>query len=173
MLKAKFKPWWYQKSVFDINYDLLKKKKIRLLIFDLDNTIAFVHEKKASDEIIKLFHELSKKFEGIIVASNSFKKRVTLFCEDLECNSFGTMLKPSKKIYRSILKDLGIKMDEICIIGDQLMTDILLGNRLGIKTILVDPLGEKDLIVTNFNRFLEGKILKKINIKRGMYYEEE
>ena len=40
----------------------------------------------------------------------------------------------------------------MAIIGDQLVTDIYAGTRYGIITVLVDPLGEKDLWVTKFNR---------------------
>ena len=35
----KFIPDMYQKNIYDINYDLLKKKGIKCLLFDLDNTI--------------------------------------------------------------------------------------------------------------------------------------
>ena len=40
-------------------------------------------------------------------------------------------------------------------------------------TILVDPIGTKDLKVTYFNRFLEKIILKIIKLKRGDYYHEK
>ena len=167
-----FKPKYYKKSVFDFDYDLLKKKNIRVIIFDLDNTIAKINEDMPNKKIQTLFNNLSKKFEALIVASNSSKKRVETFCKDLPCYSFHSMMKPTKKLEKVILKGLDVKKEEICIIGDQLLTDILLGNRLGITTILVDPLGEKDLKITSFNRFFEKKIMNKLNIKRGSYYEE-
>jgi hypothetical protein len=60
-------------------------------------------------------------------------------------------------------------------IGDQLMTDIISGNLYKIFTILVDPLGKKDLKVTYFNRYIEKKVLKKLKRKnmfeKGCYYE--
>ena len=60
-------------------------------------------------------------------------------------------------------------------IGDQIVTDILAGNRYKIKTILVDALGEKDLKITKLNRFIENKIVKRYQKKglfeRGKYYE--
>ena len=58
------------------------------------------------------------------------------------------------------------------IIGDQFFTDILFGVRAGYKTLLVDPLGEKDLRVTWFNRRIERIMKKRINFKDGEYYEE-
>ena len=53
-------------------------------------------------------------------------------------------------------------------IGDQIVTDILSGNRYKIMTILVDPLGEKDLRITGLNRKIEARIIKHYK-KRGMF----
>lgn len=61
------------------------------------------------------------------------------------------------------------------IIGDQIVTDIYAGNKFRIKTILVDPLGEKDMKVTFFNRKIENYIVNKYSKRgaftRGEYYE--
>ena len=55
------------------------------------------------------------------------------------------------------------------------MTDILSGRNFGIKTILVDPLAEKDLKITKINRIIENRFLrrylKKGLFERGKYYE--
>ena len=55
------------------------------------------------------------------------------------------------------------------------MTDIFGGNRYKCFTILVDPLGKKDLKVTFVNRFIENRIInhlsKKGILERGKYYE--
>jgi hypothetical protein len=60
-------------------------------------------------------------------------------------------------------------------IGDQLVTDVYAGTRFGIKTILVDPLADKDLWITKFNRIKENRKLRKYSKKnlfeRGKYYE--
>ena len=61
-------------------------------------------------------------------------------------------------------------------IGDQLMTDVFGGNRFGCYTILVDPLGKKDLKITSLNRTLEKMVIKKLSkkgiLERGKYYGE-
>ena len=53
------------------------------------------------------------------------------------------------------LEDVVGKKKEMCMIGDQIVTDVLAGNRFKIMTILVDPLGEKDLKITGLNRKIE------------------
>lgn len=167
---SKFKPNQYYKSIFDINYDLLKSNNIKVLIFDLDNTIMTVDEDLPNDKVAKLFKNLSKDFK-IFIASNNLKYRVRRIGDYLGVHAFYLVRKPSGKIKKLLLNKINIEMDEVAIIGDQIMTDINMGNRLGMKTILVDPMGERDLKITFFNRLMEKIVLKIIKVKRGVYYE--
>ena len=52
------------------------------------------------------------------------------------------------------MKIFNYELSDVAIIGDQLYTDILCGNRVGIKTILVHPMSKDDLIFTKWFRFL-------------------
>ena len=166
-----FKPLMYKKSIFDINYDKLKKRNIKIIVMDLDNTIATVKEQVAKKEVKELFNKLSKEFK-LVIASNNFKKRVTLMCNNLPCDYFYNLFKPSKKLKRLLISKYHVNMNEVCIIGDQIVTDIFLANRIGALSVLVDPLGEKDLKITSLNRFIEKRIIKRINFKKGEYYDE-
>ena len=169
---ASFKPKMYKKSIFDINYQKLKDKNIKVIVMDLDNTIATVDEITARKEVVELFEKISKDFK-LVVGSNNFKKRVSLMCNNLPCDYFYNLNKPTKKLKKLLIKKYHVNMEEVCIIGDQVVTDIFLGNRIGSLTILVDSLGGKDLKITILNRFIEKRILKKIEFKKGEYYEEE
>lgn len=166
-----FKPKMYYRSVFDINYDKLKNKSIKVLIFDLDNTIITYDEELPSDKVVNLFKKLSNEFK-IFIASNNHKERVRKIGNYLGVHGFYSVVKPTKKLKKLLLKKYEVNMNEVAIIGDQIVTDIFMGNRLNMLTILVDPLGEKDLKITYFNRFLERIIMKRISVKRGEYYEE-
>lgn len=165
-----FKPKMYQKDIFSINYDLLKQFGIKYLIFDLDNTIGLVDETVCNKKTTDFLNQLSHDFEIIIVSNNSLK-RVSTFATNLNASLIANACKPSSRGYHYI-KKYTKNMNEVCIIGDQIVTDILLGNRFGLTTILVDPLGIKDLKITSFNRFLEKRIMKKIKFKKGEYYEK-
>ena len=84
-------------------------------------------------------------------------------------------MKPSTRGLRKIKRDYKLKKREMVMIGDQLVTDVLSGRNFKIMTILVDPLGKKDLKITGLNRAIEDKIIKKYMKKgifeRGRYYE--
>ena len=66
-------------------------------------------------------------------------------------------------------------LSEVAIVGDQLMTDIFGGNRVGITTILVNPLSDIDMPFTKIYRFIEKKKIKKMNdlgvFEVGRYYD--
>ena len=79
----KYLPDIYKKNIFDINYNKLKKKDIKCLIFDLDNTLALIDSNRAEDNVKKLITDLKKSFIVVIV-SNSPKRRVSSFGKALE-----------------------------------------------------------------------------------------
>ena len=83
-------------------------------------------------------------------------------------------MKPLPFGFIKIKNKYNLEKKEMCMIGDQLMTDILGGNSFGMYTILVDPLGKKDLKITSINRMLEKQKIKKLTklniLERGKYY---
>ena len=125
----KFRPKMYCKSIFDIKYDVLKEKGIKVLVFDLDNTIMTYDEKIPRDEVVKLFQKLSKDFK-IFLASNNVKEKVRRIGKHLNVHGFYSVIKPSKRIRKLLLSKYSVEMNEVVIIGDQLVTDIFMGNRL-------------------------------------------
>jgi predicted HAD superfamily phosphohydrolase YqeG len=52
------------------------------------------------------------------------------------------------------------------VIGDQLFTDVLGGNRLGLFTILVQPIDQREFIGTRLVRQVERRVLAWLR-KRG------
>lgn len=167
-----FIPNMYQKDIFSIDYNQLRDGGIKYLIFDLDNTLGLIDEFVCNNETKDFINELGDFFT-IIVASNNNYKRVSMFAKEMKVDIISSALKPSRKIYRFMKKKYTSDMSKVCMIGDQIITDIVVGNRFGMLSILVDPIGKKDLKITSFNRFLENKIIKKINLKRGEYYAEK
>ena len=81
-------------------------------------------------------------------------------------------MKPLPFRFKKICKEYHLKASEIAMIGDQMFTDVLGANRVGMYTILVDPLEKKDLRITSLNRKLEQWIKKKYHWKDGEYFEK-
>lgn len=171
----KYIPDIYQKSIYTINYDNLMLRGIKCLLFDLDNTIASITIKNPNKKMKELFDELKIKGFKVIIFSNSPKGRVKPFKEGLDVDSCPNARKPFKKKFLKVFEEFNVDVTEVAIIGDQLLTDIKGGNRVGITTILVNPIGTKERLSTKINRIYENRILKKLRdddlFTKGKYYD--
>ncbi len=165
----------YQKNIFNINYIKLKKQGIKCLLFDLDNTIASKEMKKPTKKVIELINNLKEEGFVVIIFSNASYKRLKPFEEQLKIKVISRAFKPHQYKYKKFLKDYGFKPKEVAFIGDQILTDIKGGNKIGFTTIFVDRISKNDEIITKINRFRENKIFKKLakenKFNIGKYYE--
>lgn len=170
-----FLPDKYYKNIYEINYRQLKQDGIKCLLFDLDNTLVPPHINKPTKKIRDLFDNLKELDFKVIIMSNSGKKRLTPFKNELIVDCSASSMKPLKNKFLKVLKEFKLDVSETAIIGDQLLTDIFGGNRAGITTILVNPISKKDIMCTKLNRriekFIEKKFLKRELFKRGKYYD--
>lgn len=172
---SKYVPKMYRKTIYDINFDKLKEMGIKCLIFDLDNTILEIDKFVPEKKVCALIDKLKKDFKIYIISNNSHTDRIVPAAEALDVDYINFALKPFSKGFRRVVKEGKFKKSEICNIGDQIMTDVLGGNRFGIFTILVEPLSENELKVTGINRFFERihlrRLAKRGLFKKGEYYE--
>ena len=170
-----FVPDIYQKSVYSINYEKLKKKGIKCLLFDLDNTIIPTSINKPDKKIKELFYKLKNMGFKLIIVTNCPKIRVEIFKNELQVDAAAFALKPRKDKFLKIMKLYNYKPSEIVLIGDQLVNDVYASNKLDITSILVNPMSEKDIFTSFFNRMFEKFVFNFLNKKelfiRGKYYE--
>ena len=173
MLK-KFMPHMYQKDIYSIDYDKLKKEDIKCILFDLDNTISPAREIVLDKRIKKLFSKLKDDFI-VVLFSNNMKRRVYEFASYYETEFLHMSVKPFPFSYKKILNKYKLNKHEVAAVGDQLVTDIFGGNLFGIKTILVDPVSNIDEKITFLNRKIESVIFNKFSkenlLIKGKYYE--
>ena len=166
------KPLIYQKNIFTINYSNLKKKNIKNLLFDIDNTIAGGDEKAPSDKVKELFESLKKQGFNVFILTNALGGRAKVFAKELNVKTYYFSMKPLARNYNKLLKENNLDIKETAAIGDQIFTDIKGANKLGITSILVDPIGDKEFITTKLNRRKENKLIFETKIiKKGDYYE--
>ena len=152
----------YFSSVLDIKIGFLIKNKIKALILDVDNTL-IDYNKNLSQDIVKWSHELQGQGIKMYILSNTNKKQKEEdVAKKLEIPYEYLAKKPFKKGFKKVEAKLNVKSKEIAVVGDQIFTDIIGGNRCKMFTILVDPVDEKDFWYTAWKRPIENKIKKKI-----------
>lgn len=162
MLAHKLLPTWYAESIYKIDRKILKDNGIKNLFFDLDNTLVPFFYKVPDAKVIEFVRELEKEGFNVIVTSNNTKKRVATFAEPLNVKYLNSAGKPGIRKLKRYMEENNYSLDDTCIIGDQLLTDIITAKRLKIKSILLKPACNKDLIKTKPNRFIDNRIRNRM-----------
>lgn len=165
-----FIPDMYQKSIYTIDYDKLLDRGIKCILFDLDNTLVPTTMNKSNKKLNEFVSELKNKGFKVIIFSNSPKQRVKVFSDELKIEGIGSACKPFRKKFEALMYSNDLDQSEVVIVGDQILTDIYGGNKVGITTIYVNPVGVKDFFVTKLNRRIESLILKKLG-EKGLFYK--
>lgn len=160
------------KKVEEITIEFLQKNKIKALILDVDNTLIDCN-KNLSKTIVEWAKKIKEQGTKIYILSNTNKKeKVEKVAKQLEVPYEYLAKKPFKKGFLKVQKILGEKAENIAVVGDQIFTDIIGGNRCKMFTILVEPIDKKDYWYTAWKRPLENKI-KKIYINKKTKEKEK
>ena len=128
--------WDSNLPISEISQSDLKKKGIHSLLLDVDGTL--VNRKS---------NMIPKAIKNWIIES---KKRIAEIAKELNLRYKYNASKPRKKVTLSAIKEIGREPKNIAIIGDRIFTDIIVGNRCDIKTILVKRLN-RDGLPIKFN----------------------
>lgn len=148
-------------NVREIKIDFLRENNINALILDVDNTL-IDFDKNLLPETVEWANKLKEEGIKLYILSNSNKKeKVKTVAKKLnvEYEYFGK--KPLKIGFNKVQKILVEKPENIGVVGDQIFTDVIGGNRCKMFTILVDPIDEKDIWITRLKRPIENAIKNK------------
>lgn len=162
----KIYPNTYLKKVEDIEIDFLKEQKIKTLILDVDNTLIDYGQNLKQSVIEWANHIKGHGFKIYILSNSNDKTKVEKVANALDVPYKYFAKKPSKKKFIEIQKEVNQSAKEIAVVGDQIFTDIIGGNRAKMYTILVDPINPKDFWYTAWKRPLEELIKNRFKKKQ-------
>lgn len=170
---SNFIPSEFVRSVFHITPEMLIDKGIKGIITDLDNTLVEWDRPDATPKLIEWFASIKAAGIQVTIVSNNNELRVKSFADPLGIPFIFKARKPLGKAFIQALSIMSVKREEVVVIGDQLLTDVLGGNRLKLHTILVIPVAKSDGFVTKFNRMVERRIFSYLAKKGQVTWEEE
>ena len=151
----------YLNNVKEITYEFLKENNIKGLILDVDNTLIDFN-KNILDGADKWVNEMKNNNIRLCILSNTNKiEKVKKVATYLDLKYINFAKKPLKNGFIKASKLLNLENKNIAVVGDQIMTDIIGGNRMNMYTILTKPLDKKDIWVTRLKRPLEKIIINK------------
>ncbi|EGO61896.1 YqeG family HAD IIIA-type phosphatase [Acetonema longum] len=153
-------------SLYEIDIQALRKNGIKGMILDLDNTIIPWDSSILGPEVLLWLESVLAFGMGIGLVSNNRQKRVGEIARILNVPYVARAFKPAKKGFLSIMGTMSLLPHEVAVVGDQLYTDVLGGNRLGSYTIWVKPLSTQEFIGTKVTRFIEKMTIELLQAKK-------
>jgi HAD superfamily phosphatase (TIGR01668 family) len=155
-------------TIYNIDVRELWRSGVRGIITDLDNTLVGAKDPHATPELMGWLKQVREQGFKIVIVSNNQYTRVAQFAEPLQIPYIHRAKKPTNFAFKKAIEIMGIEPRQTVVIGDQMLTDVLGGNRMGLYTVLVTPisLGDEGFF-TKINRRIE-RFALKIMKKQGL-----
>ena len=129
----------------DITPEMLRQRKIRLLMLDFDNTIVPYTTNVPTDKMEAWLRNMAASEIPVCVVSNSKHDRVKIFCEKYGIPCITHAKKPFAKGIQQCLRKFGVDPKNAALVGDQIYTDVLGGNCAGVTSVLVKAIDNHNI----------------------------
>jgi uncharacterized protein len=132
-----------------LDCDLLRARGIRGVLMDLDNTLAPWRTQVILPEVAQWVGCLREHgLYGCLVTNAAHYSRVRPVAERLGIPWVARALKPLPYGFRRGMALLGTEPESTAMIGDLMTMDVVGSKRLGIYTVLVEPLSDREAVGT-------------------------
>lgn len=162
------RPNMYVESLDSIVPAQLQELGIKGLIIDLDNTVTPWNDMEVGPKVTSWFESLQQYGVKCCVASNNSERRVAGVANALGIPFIYKAKKPRRRAFHKALQVVGTGVKDTAVVGDQLFTDVLGGNRSGMFTILVLPISKREWIGTRLMRYLERVVFWALDLAGGV-----
>ena len=136
-MRFSFLPTYQAEAVTDITPQMLQQRGIRLLMLDFDNTIVPYTTNHPTEKMHTWLKTMAQSDIELCVVSNSKRDRVKVFCKSYGIDCITHAKKPFSKGIKACLAKYDLPAGKCALTGDQIYTDVLGANCVGVKSILV------------------------------------
>ena len=155
-------------KVEDLTLELLQQYGIKGIIFDLDETLAPWRAERPPERLLEHICLLKNAGISMALVSNSPYGRVSAFNHELKLSIYPDAQKPRVKVLKRAVVNMGLPCEKIAMVGDQLFTDIMAGNRLHLLTVMVLPVEDRQTWLFRIKRRLERLILRRFQGEKSL-----
>ena len=150
-------PKYRYKSVLDISVEDLHKMGAKAVALDIDNTICNDGKENCIDGLEDWIANVQNASIRVMILSNAMPRRPKNLSKRLGIPYISMARKPKSHKLIKAANMMGVKIQELAMVGDQLFADIQAANDCGAIAICVEPLkGE-----TRFKKFYEKRRAKE------------
>jgi HAD superfamily phosphatase (TIGR01668 family) len=148
--------------VEDISVDQLRAMDVRGVALDLDNTIVPWHTADVTPGAAAWVGRLLAGGLRVCLVTNNYANHSADVARDLGVPIVAGALKPIPTAFSRALAALQVPAPQSVVVGDQLFTDVLGGKLLGMRAILVRPIGGREFFTTRLMRIMERPLLARL-----------
>src|SRR4028119_2350736 len=136
--------------IVSLTQDLLKHYQLKGLVLDVDETLVPLRATKASIELMEWVEQVRPVVSIWLVSNNLSENRISSIARSLNLPYLLGARKPSRRKLKKAAEAMNLPVEQVGMVGDRLFTDVIAGNRLGMFTILVEPMIDPALTVTSY-----------------------
>jgi uncharacterized protein len=149
----------------DIPLKKLKILGIRGLLIDIDNTLVAWDADEPHIDVRQWIKDAREMGFQVVLVTNNKLARVERMQAYFMVQGLSAAKKPTTGAMKKAMRLMKLERHQTAIIGDQIFTDVLGGNRVGLYTILVTPISDKEFIWTKMMRQFERLVLNYLKRK--------
>lgn len=159
-------------TILSLTPQILQDNNIKGLILDVDETLVPIRSTGVS-EALQLWVEQIRPIASIWLVSNNVSEyRISSIARSIDLPYLLGAVKPSRRKLRQALEAMNLPSSQVAMVGDRLFTDVLAGNRLGLFTILVEPMLDPAIAARTYPiRNFEVWISKKLGVSLSYMQE--
>jgi HAD superfamily phosphatase (TIGR01668 family) len=127
-------------SILELSPEVIKQNHLKGLVLDVDETLVPMRVAEVSEEILPWVEAVRQIASLWLVSNNISEARIRRIAKTLDLPYIAGAGKPSRRKLRRAVEAMNLPTEQVGMVGDRLFTDVLAGNRLGLFTILVEPM---------------------------------
>src|SRR4028118_1353575 len=151
--------------ILSLTPDILQQYQLKGLVLDVDETLVPLKVSKASEELRQWVEQIRPVVSVWLVSNNLSQTRISSIAKSLNLPYMLGAGKPSRRKLKKAAKAMNLPVEQVAMGGDRLVTDASAGDRLGMFTILVEPMIDPAMTVTSYPiRDLEVRLAQALGV---------